>query len=114
MDAHQSRFANYQGDSMTENITPDMIDNEGIDDGVGVSMQAHLRPMDGEEMVLRQIVLGMNPLILIEVDMDASSETMMAIKLDTTGFNPDELLDFLGTMIEVIEAAKDSDQFIEH
>ncbi|UOK18379.1 hypothetical protein SEA_BRUHMOMENT_63 [Arthrobacter phage BruhMoment] len=83
---------------MTETTTPDETD-----DDLSISLDATLREYNAGERVLRHLMFGGDPMILIEVDMENSSEEEMKLKVDATGFEPESLAAMLRTVADCFE-----------
>jgi len=77
---------------MTEQPATDVTDD------LQMTLSATLRSGGDGQIILRHLALGMDPMILIEVDLDDSTENLMHVRLDTTGFDRDELSAFLTMM----------------
>jgi hypothetical protein len=88
---------------MTENITETAAETP-----FSVELKAKLRTGESGEVLLRQIALGMDPMILIEVDVEADDPDTMPVSIDSTGFSPDQLIDFLQMMAEALTHARDT------
>lgn len=78
--------------------------SEATSDGA-VSIECTFRPFDGGEVVLRQIALGMQPLVLIEPEVDGDDVTF---QIDATGIDRAELAQILGLISGALENASDA------
>lgn len=75
-----------------------------------VNLSAVFRPIDGEEVTMRPLVLGMAPVFLIEIT--DSTEEEINISIDSTGPNDAaELSDFLEVVVDTLRASVDTSDF---
>lgn len=88
---------------MTENTATTADETD-----IAIALHANLRPGNGDTIALRQVALGYQPLVLIEIDLEASEEETMVVKLDTTSFAPNELSAFLRTVADVVDQATEA------
>jgi hypothetical protein len=79
-----------------------MTESTTEDQDLSIALSGKFRSGESGEVELRQIALGLTPSILIEVDVDSGDENTMPVSIDSTGFTPEELADFLEMLSEAV------------
>jgi hypothetical protein len=71
---------------------------------LAVALTAHLRPVQSDQPERRKVLVGDTPVIIIEVDVHGGDDHVMPVHIDSTGFDDEELADFLLMMSKALRS----------
>lgn len=71
------------------------------DDGFDIDLRARLRSGEGGEVTLRQVALGLHPVILMSFD--AENPETLGVEIDATGFDVEALIELFETLTEALK-----------